>query len=82
LQSARRGSILGPSAWRWDASLFKNTAISERVNVQFRAEAANVLNHTNLDRIGTFFVFDPIHFGQVVSARDPRIIQLGLKVLF
>jgi hypothetical protein len=41
-----------------------------------------VLNHTNFDQIGTFFLFDPIHFGRVVSARDPRIIQLGLKVLF
>jgi hypothetical protein len=81
--NARRGSILGPGAWRWDASLFKEqTAISERVNVQFRAEATNVLNHTNFDQIGTFFLFDPIHFGQVVSARDPRIIQLGLKILF
>src|SRR5713101_3647236 len=80
--NARRGSILGPGAWRWDASLFKNTAISERVNVQFRAEATNVLNHTNFDQIGTLFLFDPIHFGQVVSARDPRTIQLGLKVVF
>jgi len=52
------------------------------VNVQFRAEATNVLNHTNFDQIGTFFLFDPIHFGQVVSARDPRIIQLGLKLVF
>ncbi len=78
---APRGSILGPGAWRWDASLFKTTAVSERVNVQFRAEATNVLNHTNLDQIGTFSL-DPIHFGQVLSARDARIIQLGLKVLF
>jgi len=79
--NAGRGSILGPDAWRWDASLFKNTAISERVNVQFRAEATNVLNHTNFEQIGTFFL-DPIHFRQVMSARDARIIQLGLKVLF
>ena len=80
--NAPRGSILGPGAWRWDASLFKNTSISERVNVQFRVEATNVLNHTNFDQIGTSFLFDPIHFGQVMSARDPRIIQLGLKLLF
>jgi hypothetical protein len=58
--------------------LFKNTAISEPVNVQFRAEATNVLNHTNFDQIGTFFL-DPIHFGQVISASDARIIQLGLN---
>jgi hypothetical protein len=80
--NAPRGSVLGPGAWRWDASLFKNTNINERVNVQFRAEATNVLNHTNFDQIGTAFLFDPIHFGQVLSARDPRIIQLGLKLIF
>jgi hypothetical protein len=62
--------------------LFKNIKVSERLSVQFRAEATNVLNHTNFDQIGTFFLFDPIHFGQVMSARDPRIIQLGLKLLF
>ena len=49
--------------------------------MQFRAEATNVLNHTNFEQIGTFFL-DPIHFRQVMSARDARIIQLGLKVLF
>jgi hypothetical protein len=57
-------------------------SIGERVNVQFRVEATNVLNHTNFDQIGTLFLFDPIHLGQVMSARDPRIIRLGLKVVF
>jgi len=52
------------------------------VNVQFRAEATNVLNHTNFDQIGTSSKFDPIHYGQVTSARDARIIQLGLKFSF
>jgi hypothetical protein len=80
--NAPRGSILGPGAWRWDASLFKNTKVGEQVNVQFRAEASNVLNHTNFDQVGTSSLFDPIHYGQVFSARDPRIIQLGLKVAF
>jgi hypothetical protein len=80
--NAPRGSVLGPGAWRWDASLFKNTKIGEQVNVQFRAEATNVLNHTNFDQVGTSSKFDPIHYGQVVSARDARIIQLGLKLSF
>jgi hypothetical protein len=80
--NAPRGPVLGPGAWRWDASLFKNTKVGEQVNIQFRAEATNVLNHTNFDQIGTAFLFDPIHFGQVVSARDARIIQFGLKLAF
>jgi hypothetical protein len=80
--NAPRGSITGPGAWRWDASLFKSTRISEKVDVQFRAEATNVLNYTNFNHIGTSFLFDPIHFGQVTSARDPRTIQLGMKIAF
>ena len=80
--NASRGSILGSGAWRWDTSVFKNTNVNERMSVQFRIEATNVLNHTNFDQIGMAFLFDPIHFGQVLSARDPRIIQLGLKLLF
>jgi Carboxypeptidase regulatory-like domain/TonB-dependent Receptor Plug Domain len=80
--NAPRGSILGPGAWRWDASLLKNTKVGEHLTVQFRAEATNILNHTNFDQVGTSYKFDPIHFGQVVSARDARIIQLGLKLSF
>ncbi len=79
---APRNSILGPGAWRWDASLFKNTRVGERFNTQFRAEATNVLNHTNFDQVGTSFLSDPVHFGQVLTARDPRIIQLALKLSF
>jgi hypothetical protein len=77
--NASRGSVLGPGAWRWDASLLKNTDVGEKLNVQFRVEATNVLNHANFDGVGAF-VFDTPHFGQVTSARDPRIIQLGLKM--
>ena len=33
-----------------DVSLLKNTHIGERVDVQFRAECFNVLNHTNFGR--------------------------------
>jgi hypothetical protein len=43
----RHSRHLARPVFRWDASLYKNTRITERVNVQFRAEAFNVLNHTN-----------------------------------
>jgi len=47
---AGRNSVVGPSSFNLDFSLFKNVAvhrISETFNVQFRAEFFNVLNHPN-----------------------------------
>ena len=39
--------ISGPGLAEVDLSLFKNTALTERTNLQFRAEFFNVLNHAN-----------------------------------
>jgi Carboxypeptidase regulatory-like domain/TonB-dependent Receptor Plug Domain len=73
------GVVRGPGVERWDLSLFKNTKITERVTTQFRAEAFNAFNHTNLDF--PYNVFGS-GLGQIQSARDPRILQLALKLYF
>jgi len=67
-------------------SLLKNTAISERVGLQFRAEFFNALNHTNLAAP------NPIVFqGTAISpsaglitatTTTARQIQLGMKLIF
>lgn len=77
----KRGTIVGPSTVRWDANLYKNTNLTERVSVQFRAEAFNVLNHTNLNGFGSLRLGSSA-FGKITSARDPRIMQLALKLIF
>jgi len=79
--TVRPGSVRGPGATRLDFAISKNTRIAERVNLQFRVESTNLLNHTNLDGIGTWLL-DTSTFGKVTSARDPRIVQLALKLLF
>ena len=66
---------------RWDANLYKNTNLTERVSLQFRAEAFNVLNHANFDgflstRFGSGL------FGKIAGARDARVMQLALKLIF
>jgi hypothetical protein len=43
-----RNSLRGPDFWQTDFSLFKDFAVTERAKIQFRAEAFNILNHTNL----------------------------------
>jgi hypothetical protein len=76
----RRGTVVGPGYVRWDAALFKNNRISERFSLQFRAEAQNALNHTNFNNPSTSFTSSL--FSKITTARDPRNIQLALKLLF
>ena len=77
---SRRGAVRGPGLQRWDISLFKNTKIREGMSMQFRAEAFNIFNHTNFD--GIRLTRQSGSFGQVISTRDPRIMQLALKFYF
>ncbi len=42
-----RNSLIGPGLVDLDFSLFKNNKISERFNLQIRAEVFNILNHPN-----------------------------------
>ena len=43
-----RGTLRGPGLQTLDLSVIKNTAVTERIGLQFRAEFFNALNHTNL----------------------------------
>jgi hypothetical protein len=61
-------------------SVIKNTAVNERLTIQFRCEFFNLLNHTNFN-LPDNFVGSPT-FGQLVSAQDPRRVQFALKFLF
>ncbi|MEZ5365412.1 MAG: carboxypeptidase regulatory-like domain-containing protein [Bryobacterales bacterium] len=77
-----------PGAVNWDLSMIKDTRISERFNVQFRAEAFNFLNQTNYKLVNDSFSPGPDgfnasgSFGTITAARDARVIQLGLKLIF
>jgi hypothetical protein len=42
-----RNSLLGPNFRQVDFSIFKDTAITERVKLELRFEAYNILNHPN-----------------------------------
>ncbi len=43
----RRNSLTGPGAWNMDTAVQKDFPITERTQLQFRAEGFNVLNHHN-----------------------------------
>ncbi|HQR34338.1 MAG TPA: TonB-dependent receptor [Blastocatellia bacterium] len=44
----KRNSLRGPNYWRTDASLFKKFKLTEKYELEFRAEAVNFFNHVNL----------------------------------
>ena len=78
--NAGRNILDGPGFQNVNASLLKNTRLSERFSLQFRAEAFNLFNHPNFN-LPDNFLGSPT-FGQITSARDPRHLQFGLKLLF
>lgn len=77
---AGRNVVKGPGFQTVNASLIKNTSLSERINLQLRAEAFNLFNHPNFN-LPDNFLGSPT-FGQITSARDPRHVQFGVKLLF
>ncbi|MBZ5664985.1 MAG: TonB-dependent receptor [Acidobacteriia bacterium] len=55
-----RNALVGPTYKQWDFALYKNTAIGERMKVQFRAEFFNLLNHPNFSSpLLPAFIADP-----------------------
>jgi len=91
--NGRRGIIDGPPTKRVDFTMAKNLRFSERFRLQLRAEAFNVFNFTNPRGLSTLVwnqTTQPIAqggngsstFGQVISYRDPRVLQFGAKFYF
>jgi hypothetical protein len=70
-----------PGMNNWDMSILKNTQITERLNLQLRAETLNTLNHPMFNAPNT----DPYNtaFGTIVSSRGyARRVQLGVKAIW
>jgi hypothetical protein len=78
--NAGRNILGGPPLRTVHVSLLKDTALGQSATLQFRAEFFNVLNTPNFDQPNIFF--GTPGFGRVLSARDSREIQFGLKLLF
>jgi hypothetical protein len=80
--------VRNPGIVNLDLSLIKDTAIHERLKLQFRAEAFNVSNHVNLMEANGTFVpgANGLNisgtFGAITASRDARTLQLALKLSF
>ena len=75
-----RNILRGPRLFNTDFSVIKDTKIVERVTWQFRAEFFNFFNNVNFNNPTTNLTSG--NFGKITSARDPRIMQFGAKILF
>jgi trimeric autotransporter adhesin len=71
----------GPGQVNWDASVFKNFSIKERVKCQFRTEALNATNTPLF--YGPSTAFGSSSFGKITSqANFSRQLQLALRFSF
>jgi hypothetical protein len=77
-----RNTIYGPGFTNVDLALIKNTKITERTELQFRADAFDILNHPNFGQPGplaangaTIITITggvvPATFGSITSTRFP-----------
>jgi hypothetical protein len=77
----RRNAFRTPSFWNGDYSLVKNTKVGERLTVQFRIEAFNLLNQHAFSYPGAQIGSNT--FGVATSTVNPaRQIQFGLRLIF
>jgi len=79
--------MVGPGFLNTDFSVVKNTKLSERVNLQFRAEMFDIFNHPNFGNPN--LTVGNSSFGRITSTRFPtgdfgssRQIQFALKLQF
>lgn len=86
--NAIRHPIYLPGLNNIDFLAAKNFRLSERHNLQFRAEFFNFFNHVNLGAPGTYLLA-PTTFGRITTASQgpghesgQRVIQLALKYGF
>ena len=85
-----RGSFRGPGLVDFDTSLFKKINISERLNMQFRAEAFNILNRGNYGYPNSIvfagnprsYSYSPTAGETTFTSTSSRQLQLALKLLF
>lgn len=85
LQAGSRNNLRGPHYSNFDMGLIKHFPIREQAQMEFRADAFNVFNHTNFGlpgASGTADITSPSTFGVISSAGDPRVLQLALRLDF
>jgi hypothetical protein len=89
LGNAGKTVLRGPGVNNWDTALAKSFRLRESLRLQFRCEAYNAFNHTQFSTVNTTAQFNPATgaqtnpaFGTLTGARNPRNLQLALRLMF
>jgi hypothetical protein len=84
LGNAKRRVFYGPGINNFDLTLQKITRLTESKSIEFRLEAFNAFNHTQFYGAASVDgqVDDTQHFGDIVSAASPRLVQIAAKLTF
>ena len=75
-----RSICCGPGENQWDLTFSKKISLTEARYFQFRADIFNVFNKTQF--VNPDGNFSNSTFGQILQARDPRLVQFALKFYF
>lgn len=78
--NAGRNLLFGPGFTNFDISLSKGWTLREGTTLRYTCEFLNAFNHTQYAGVDT--TLGSASVGDVVSARQPRIIQMGLHLRF
>jgi hypothetical protein len=73
-------SVQGPGSVAIDTALTRKFQIRERQSLEFRGEVFNLPNRVNLGNPDPSFTSTT--FGRILTAGDPRIMQVALKFAF
>ncbi len=86
-----RSSVPGPGFWEIDMSLSRDFRLREHMSFQLRADAFNLTNSyragvpsglTTSGGSGVTTTVNSAQFGQILTAMDPRIMQVAAKFVF
>jgi len=91
--NSRRNQLIGPGLSQLDATIIKNTKLTERLNMEFRWEVYNVLNRANFFYLpnntltgGNLFQItktpDVAAGNPVVAQGGPRNMNFAVKFMF
>jgi len=78
--NAHRYSLHGPGINNVDFALYKDIRVTEQTRFELRLETFNTFNHTQFRNPNNNI--NSGNFARVLSARDPRLVQIAAKFYF